>query len=301
MTTFPRISFMGANHAAQSRLRNAFAQLDKANQRASTGKAYTRPSENASAAARAAVLQDNLDQLTTFGRAIDDARSRLSIADTKLQETADLYHHLTELSTQAASSTSSPAARRAIAVEVTQVRDEIVAIANTRHLGAPLFAGLQPGDAVAYDVPTSSWVFTGAATERMPRRVAAGEVVDANITAKELFSTATDDIFTVLDDLTTALNADSTSGIQATMSKVQSLQSMLASGQSQIGAALNRVDLAADRNSAIHIVTTAELSSLRDVDMADAITDQSRLSMVYQSALGVTAKANEQTLLDWWR
>jgi flagellin-like hook-associated protein FlgL len=49
------------------------------------------------------------------------------------------------------------------------------------------------------------------------------------------------------------------------------------------------------------ITFTAELSKLQEVDLADAITDQSRLSIAYQSALGVTAKAQEKTLLDWLR
>ncbi len=61
------------------------------------------------------------------------------------------------------------------------------------------------------------------------------------------------------------------------------------------------MEQAADRNASVHVITTAELSEVQDVDIADAITDQSRLTMAYQAALGVTAKANEQTLLDWWR
>lgn len=301
MSTVPRLSFMGANRAAQTRLRAAYARVEKANQQVATGKAYTRPSENQSASSRAALLQDQLDQLSTFGRAIDDSRSRLSISDTKMQQAMELYQRVSELTTRAASSTNSPDARRAIAEEVTQLRDELQSVANSQYLGAPLFAGVQQADAVTFDVPTSSWVFTGAPTEKLQRRVAPGEVVFANITAVEFLSNGTDDIFTVLDDLSTALNAGNTAGMQATIGKVSALRSTLSAGQARVGAALNRVEQAADRNASVHVITTAELSGVQDVDIADAITDQSRLTMAYQAALGVTAKANEQTLLDWWR
>ncbi|MCE9620965.1 MAG: hypothetical protein K8R99_01320 [Actinomycetia bacterium] len=301
MTAFPRISFLGANHAAQGRLRAAYARMEKANERVSTGKLYSRPSENQSASARAARLQDQIDQLATFGRAVDDSRSRLSIADTKTQQAVDLYHRVTELATQASTSTTSPAARASIAVEIGEIRGELQSIANSSYLGAPLFAGLQSGDAVVYDSGSSSWVFNGAPTDHLRRRVAAGEIVDVSITAGELFSNGGNDIFTVLDDLTTALTSNNTTGIQASLGQVNGLRDTLSAGQARLGAALNRVEQAADRNASVLVLSIAEMSRVEDVDLGDAITDQGRLSMAYQAALGVTAKANEQTLLDWWR
>ena len=68
-----------------------------------------------------------------------------------------------------------------------------------------------------------------------------------------------------------------------------------------MGAVVNRVEQASARNDTIKVTLTAELSRVQDVDLGDAITDQSRLTLAYQSALGVTAKANSMTLLDWLR
>jgi flagellar hook-associated protein 3 FlgL len=75
----------------------------------------------------------------------------------------------------------------------------------------------------------------------------------------------------------------------------------LSAGQARLGAVLNRVDQASSRNSALKISMTTELANLEQVDMADAVTDQNRLNVAYQAALGVTAKASQQTLLDWLR
>lgn len=301
MTIVPRISFLGANSATQARLRSAYAAMEDANRRVATGKAYSRPSENESASARAAVLQDQLDQLDSFDRSVDDAKSRLSIADTKLQQATNLYHRITELATQAATSTSSTASRLSVREEVLQLRGELEAIANSQYLGAPLFAGFQSGAAVSWDTGTSTWVFAGAPSERLQRRIAPSEVVDTSITAGELFSNGTDDIFTTLDGLATALGADDVAGIQTALDKVTSLRSNLLAGEARLGAVLNRVEQAADRNSAIRVTLSAELSQVQDVDLSDAITDQSRLTTTYQAALGATAKANQMTLLDYWR
>ena len=82
---------------------------------------------------------------------------------------------------------------------------------------------------------------------------------------------------------------------------MKNLRSTLSAGQSRIGAAVNRVEAAESRNSAIRITLSTERSQVEDVDLNDAITEQSRLALAYQAALGVTAKANQQTLLDYWR
>ncbi len=301
MTIVPRTSFLGANRSAQARLRAAYARMEKANQQVSTGKAYSRPSENQSASSRAAVLQDQLDQVGTFNRAIDDARSRLAISDTKTQQAMDIYHRITELATQAASSINSADSRKAVREEVLQLRGELESIANTQYLGAPIFAGFESGNAVTFNTGTSTWDFSGNAADRVQRRIGPSEVVDTSITARELFSAGTDDIFTTLDDLASSLNTNSTVGVQASLDRVKTLRATLSAGQARMGAVVNRVEQASDRNATIKVTLTAELSRVQDVDLGDAITDQSRLTMAYQAALGVTAKANEQTLLDYLR
>lgn len=299
MTLVPRMSFIGTTHAAQSRLAAASARMERANEKVSTGRAYTRPSDNPTAASRGAVLRDQLDLLDVYTTNISDARSRLSIADTKLQQSMDLYHRITELTTQAASSTSSAPARLAVREEVLQIRKELQNIANTQYLGAPLFAGFGPGPAVTQVGPV--WTFNGNPADQVDRVVGAGETVSTSITAQELFSAPSGDVFTVLDNLAAALQADDTVAIQATIDPMKSLRSALSAGQSRIGAAVNRVEAAESRNSAIRITLSTERSQVEDVDLNDAITEQSRLALAYQAALGVTAKANQQTLLDYWR
>jgi flagellar hook-associated protein 3 FlgL len=301
MSTVPRISFLGANRTAQLRLRQAYARLDTANQQVATGRAYTRPSANAPAASRAAVVQNQLDQLDGFDRAIDDSRARLSVADTKISQAVDLYQRIGQLATQAANSINGPESLKAIREEIVQMRDELQAIGNSDYLGAPMFGGLGSASPVTYNSGTSTWNFAGAPTEKVQRTIGTSETVDISITAGELFSNGTDNIFAVLDQLSTDLLAGNTPGIQTAMSKVSTLRSSLTAGQARIGAVANRVEQAATRNSAFKVTFTSQLSNLQDVDMADALTDQNRLNVAYQAALGVTAKATERTLLDWLR
>lgn len=301
MSSVPRITFLGANRTAQLRLRQAFGRLDTANNQVATGRAYTRPSENTSASSRAASVQAEIDQLGGFDRAISDSLSHLSVADTKMSQAVSLYQKVTELATQGASSTNSPTARNAIREQIVQIRGELQAIGNTTYLGQPVFGGLGSTDPVTFNSGTSTWTFTGNPADKLTRVVGPAESVDVSVTAGEIFSKGGTDIFTVLDNLANALATDDTAGIQAAIPLVSSMQSVLTAGQARLGAVVNRVEQAASRNATLKITYTEELSKLQEVDLADAITDQSRLSVAYQAALGVTAKAQERTLLDWLR
>lgn len=303
MTAIARTTFLGANAAQQARLRTAYGRLEAANNRVSTGNAWSRPSESPSSASRAAMLREQLDQLTTFGRAGDDAASRLAIADSKLDQAMSMYQRVTELATQGANSLTNPDARNSIRAEVLQIRDALLSTANSTYLDEGLFSGFETGPAVAFDTATSTYVFTGSAADSIDRRIGAGEVIRVNTTAQEAFSTgpAGVDVFSTLDDLATALAANDTAGIQAALPAINQLRASLSAAQSRIGSGANRVESAQARNAATRITLDAERSKVEDVDLADAITDQGRLEVAYNAALGVSARAMTTTLLDWLR
>lgn len=302
MTAIPRTTFLGASTAQQARLRNAYGRLEQANNRVSTGQAWMRPSQSPSSASRAAMLREQLDQLTTFGSAADDAASRLAIADSKLGQAMDLYHRVTELATQGANGLSNPDARNSIRAEVLEIRDSLLSIANSTYLDQGLFAGFAASGAVTYDTATSTYVFAGTG-DPIERRIGSGEVVRANVTAAEAFSTGSAgiDVFSTLDDLAAALAADDTAGIRAALPAINQLRAALSTAQSQIGSSTNRVETAQARNAATRITLDAERSKVEDVDLADAITDQGRLEVAYNAALGVSARAMTTSLLDWLR
>ncbi len=301
MTTIPRATFLGAHRAAQSRLRLSYDRLERANQRVATGKAFSRPSDDAAAASRAAVLREQLAQLDVFAATADDATSRLAIADSKLSQAMEVYHRVTELTTQAANGLTNAAARSSIREEVLQARDTLVAIANSSYLGEGLFSGFAATEAVTFDIGASTWQFTGDATETITRRVGATETVRVNITAAETFRDGTSDVFTVLDDLAAALAADDVAAISSALGRMTSLRATLSAAQAQLGSAANRVEQSSARNQSIAVTLTAELARVTDVDLADAITDQGRLQVAYEAALGVTGRALTTTLLDWLR
>ena len=301
MSTIRRTSFLGANSAAQLRLRNAYGRLSEASQKVATNRAYERPSQNVSAASRVALLQDQSDQIKVFDRAIDDAKSRLSFSDDMLGQAMNLYGRITELGVQAGSVLATADVKLSLRQEVLDVRRSLVGVANSTYLGEPVFAGFSGDPAVEYDSGTSTWNFRGDATESIDRRIAQSETVRVNITAQEAFTNAGSDIFTMLDDLAQSLLDDDAAATNTAMDKLAGFRSTLSAAQAQVGASSNLVERASLRNSSLSIRLEEEIANVRDVDLADAITDQQRLSIAYEAAIGVTAKTLSRSLLDWLR
>jgi flagellar hook-associated protein 3 FlgL len=301
MPSIRRTSFLGSNMAAQARLREAQGRLSTASAQVATSRAYDRPSQNVSASSRAALLQDQVDRIGVYDRAINDATSRLSYADDMLGQAMNLYHRVTELGTQAGSPLASASVKTSIHQEVVDIRRALEGIANSRYLGEPVFAGFSGNDAVAFDSGTSTWNFTGDATDRVERRIGQTESVRVNVTAAEAFRSGGTDIFSMLDELAASLVADDNNATVAAMDKLAGLRSTLSAAQAQVGASTQLVDKAGQRNSSLVIRLQEEITNVRDVDLSMAITDRSRLQIAYEAAIAVTAKGQNMSIMDWLR
>ena len=218
-----------------------------------------------------------------------------------LGQAMNLYGRITELGVQAGSVLATADVKLSLRQEVLDVRRSLVGVANSTYLGEPVFAGFSGDPAVEYDSGTSTWNFRGDATESIDRRIAQSETVRVNITAQEAFTNAGSDIFTMLDDLAQSLLDDDAAATNTAMDKLAGFRSTLSAAQAQVGASSNLVERASLRNSSLSIRLEEEIANVRDVDLADAITDQQRLSIAYEAAIGVTAKTLSRSLLDWLR
>jgi len=301
MANVIRPTFLGSTRHTQLELGAAYGRLLDQSDKVASNKAFRRPSEAPVESSHAAMLQEHLDHLDAVGKSADDAMARLNVADSKLTQASDLYARLKELIVQAADTTQAGQGRAAIAQEVSQIRDSLVAVANSDYLGQPLFSGTSSDPAVAYDDVAGQWVFTGSADDKVERRVSPTESIRVNVSAAEAFQADGTDLFTMLDGLVNALGTDDQAGIQTANGTIDAMRSSLSAAHAVIGAAANRVQTSIDRNGGTSTVVANQLSLVRDIDLADAITQQKTLEVAYQAALAATAKVGNLSLLDYIR
>lgn len=293
-----RITHLGAHQAALTRITGRLSDYAATQNQLASGKRMTRSSDDPVGMNRALELRASLRAREQEGRNGADGKMWMDLADSKLQDVVGQLQRVRELAVRGATYLGDQE-REAIALEISQLREDIVALANGQHQGRGLFSGFSGGDAVQKIAGT--WTYVGDAGQ-INRRVGENEMVTINVTADVAFGfTAGKDVFTVLDDLETALYADDTAGIETAISDVDgSLESVLG-GLGIIGARANQIETAIARNADDIITLTQQLSSLEDVDIAEAVMELQLQETAYEAALAAFARSSQTSLVDFLR
>ncbi|MDJ0925429.1 MAG: flagellar hook-associated protein FlgL [Acidimicrobiia bacterium] len=291
-----RVTHLGAHQAALTRINSRLSEYAATQDQLASGKRIRKPSDDPIGMNRALELRASLRAREQEGRNAADGKMWMDLADSKLQDVVGQLQRARELAVRGATYTG-PQERDAIAQEIGQIREDIVAVANGSHQGRGLFSGFSAGDAVQKVAGT--WTYVGDNGE-INRRVSENEVVTINITADEAFGfTAGKDVFTVLDELEAALYADDTAGIETALADVDdSLQTVLG-GLGIIGARANQIETAMARNADEVITLTQQLSSLEDVDIAEAVMELQLQQTAYEAALAAFARSSQSSLVDF--
>ncbi len=294
-----RTTFLSSTLGAQSRLMTRSTALEQASARLSSGRSWTRPSEDPGGAATALSLRSELSSLKSYESVAGTAQSRLDVTDAQLSDVNSLVARLKELAVGASTGTMNNEGRAATAEEVRQIRDQLVSLANARHLDQPLFSGFSSADAVV--AVSGAWTFTGLPTDTIMRSVSDSDSVHLNVLASDVFQAAGTDAFSMLDTFIGDLTTNNGPGMKAAIDQMDTFRTSVTTARARIGAATNRVETVLQANRSRQTTIQSDLSKAEDVDLTEAITDVNRQQAAYEAALGATAKSIQQSLVDFLR
>jgi flagellar hook-associated protein 3 FlgL len=120
--------------------RNSEAML-KLQNNISTGKKARLPREDPVGVSHSILYNRALFELRQWERNIDDGKSRINIADSALESATNILQRIRELTIQGANGIYTKDDRAKIAVEIEELLEELVTIANSKHKGKAVFAG----------------------------------------------------------------------------------------------------------------------------------------------------------------
>src|SRR5581483_4815525 len=122
-------------------LTNAAQRLSLTQQRLSSGKQLTKPSDDPVGIGQALQLRSDLATNRQYQRNVEDATSWSQATDDALGQVGDLVLTARELILQGANDAVGTQGRAAIANQLSQLIDSVKAAANTQYAGRYLFAG----------------------------------------------------------------------------------------------------------------------------------------------------------------
>ena len=141
-----RVSTLGAFRHGLELMQRLQSALDHTQRQISTGRRILTPSDDPIASARAVDVRESIARLEQFDRNANIATNRLAQEEVALQAVTDVLQRVRELGLQASNATQGNESRAQIAVELRQLLDSLVQIANQKDgNGTYLFAGNREG------------------------------------------------------------------------------------------------------------------------------------------------------------
>jgi len=277
-------------------LNNNLSRLERTQNRLSTGKRISRPSDDPAGLAYSMGLRANLAALERYQKNVDTAKTWLEAIDSALDSATNILHRAKDLAIYGASDTVDEQSREALAKEVGQLLEEMRQIANTSSAGRYIFAG---NNTLEEPYPSSDdFSYKGTGTER---KVEIGEniVIPYSVTGDRVFGDDSAGILKTLRDLQEALEGKGDPGellddLDAGLNHILRIRA-------EIGARFNRLELVTNRLQDAHFSYTRLLSETEDADIAETIIELKAQENVYLASLGAGARIIQPSLLDFLR
>jgi flagellar hook-associated protein 3 FlgL len=199
-------------------------------------------------------------------------------------------------------STNGPTERAAMATEVDTLRDGLIALANTKHLGHPIFAGTQDVSA-AFDPATGQYQ-GNAQTLKRSVSTDGSTRLDVSVTGDAAFSTlfSNGGAAGILSRISAALdNPAGPVGLSTELANLDAASATMQNARSVVGSRVNALlGVQGSAQSALDTLT-ASLSEAENIDLPKTIIDMQIQSTSYQAALGAAAKIIQPSLVDFLR
>ncbi|MDR7414835.1 MAG: flagellar hook-associated protein FlgL [Armatimonadota bacterium] len=276
-------------------LRNLNADLErllKLQEQLATGKRMHRPSDDPPNLPPVLGMRDALNAVQQYGRNLQDTKTLLDAGQRALQDAVQGVHRLRELAIQGANGTLSAPDMQALAKEVRELREELVALGNTQVAGKYLFGGTRttqpPFDAGGNYLGNS---------DRVRREVDRGIEIEATVPGDLAFSQA----LSAAEALQSALESGEHDAVRATLSGLDGALDQLLAALAELGARANRVEVVQSRMEELEVGLRELLSVREDVDIAEVVVRLQTEENVYRAALAAGARLIQPSLVDFLR
>jgi flagellar hook-associated protein 3 FlgL len=276
-------------------LQGNISRLGETQQRLSSGKLISKPSDSPVGTVSVMHLRSELAANRQYARNADDGLGWLNAADAALQDAGELVTRARGLVLQGLSAQTGPESKVALAKEMRHISEAIRAAANTTYVDRPVFGGTTP-QAQAYPGGTA---FNGDGGQ-VVRTVGPDTKVAVNIDGRAAFGADADSIFDVLEDVAYVLEND-LPGLRDELDRLDGFARGIRTELSTVGALTNQLERM--RQAADDTVQnlSKSLSDVEDIDLPQTITELQLQQTAYQAALAAGARVVQPSLIDFLR
>lgn len=295
-----RVTGMMQNIQLLKNLRNNNSGITDWQNKLATGRRIHKPGDDPVGVGYLMRYNSELNRTNEF---LENARTGLGFLETMdelMQQSSDVLKRAKILVQQGATGTTPPDARKHMAAEMRQLKEQLVMIGNSSFSGRYLFNG-QKTDQPPYTVANAANESTDRGVYYL--NVSASVSVPVSITGEQIYGDAgsASNAFRVLDNIISHLENDEPDELLNDMVLIDQVSDRINNVWAEIGARTNRFELVENR-ILDQINSLKELrSKTGDVDMAEALINLQQRENVLQASLAIGARVMQVSLVDFIR
>ena len=291
-----RVTVGSAAYTGVQNLEASAARAADLQNKLSSGKRITTPSDDPAGTVRAMQLRGAMARNDQYSANADDAVSWLNTIDDAYSSTVTTLQQARTLVLRGLNTgVNDSAANQALASQMDTVRTTLVQLANTTFDGRPVFGGTTASP-VAYDSNGNYVGDNGVVT----RDISDGLTVGVSANGPAVFGSGATDVFTLVQNAADALRTNP-GGMSGLLAQFDAAIAQVSTAQAQEGARSQQVQDAQASLTTRSTAMQSELSGVEDIDMADMAMKVTTANTNYQAALQTTATISQLSLMDFLR
>ncbi|OAT81552.1 flagellar hook-associated protein FlgL [Bacillus sp. MKU004] len=286
-------------------LSSSYARMGQLQDQLATGKKITKPSDDPVVAMKGMFYRSNLTGIEQYKRNLSELYLWMDNSEAGIDQANQGLQRVRELTLQGKNGTLSEEDKKAVAVEIEQIKADLVGVAETKVAGRYIFHGTDVGNSPIKDgnpadgsAPQVADNLTSAVIGNYNVEVSQGVSLKANVNPGNVFSQK---LFDTVHNIQKALESGDTDALDTELGNLDDVMETLSAERSELGARYNRLEMIDDRLGQQEVVANRILSDNEDADIERVITDLKTQESVHRAALGVGARIIQPTLMDFLR
>lgn len=292
------------NDQAMSTLNRITGDIQGIQSRIATGRNILKTSDNPAVGAKISFTKDQKILLERYNVNIDRSINRLSQAENAIGSSVQVLQRIHELSIQARNDTYNAGDRAAIAMEIKNLREQMLSLANSRDAnGQYIFAG--------YKVETQPFVED---PDGVVQHFGDRGIHTLQISDNQRISTTLDgadvflripqdegvvDVFSTIDAFIQQLDEGEMDDDH--IDRMGELMEHFSLQQTKLGSQMNRANLQREINDKRLLLMNQDISNLEDADLAKLVTDLQAKLVSRNAAQQAFVKIAQDNLFNYIR
>ncbi|MDS1002906.1 flagellar hook-associated protein FlgL [Clostridium sporogenes] len=312
-------------------MNNNLQNLDKIRQQLTTGKNFSKPSDNPTGVIRSMQLYSGIEANKQYNKNISNVINWLDVTDTALDQMGTQLGNIRDKLLAAGNAGYAETERKSIKDEINEIIGTMSQILNTTFDGKYVFSGTRvtgkptevnkdanKNSSIDYINNNGSMPVDPNSDEykqmksKLKVEISEGVVIEYNVTATEILEGGSVDLRELLKNIVNHLDGKSDDGkaidtdaidklVKQDLANIDKVNENLLKIRSEVGAKQNRMDSAKKMNTETNFNMTEILSNVEDIDIVEKNMEYAVLQSVYISSLQTSAKVLQPTLMDYLR